>query len=163
MKRRTARLASSLLAVGLLGFAASGACARGHAPKPAFTYVGGTSALPEGCLGKLEMKANSMTFDCTDASVEIPYSAILFMQYRPDVSHKVRKMKPNWKVKPQTGSWWFGGKSNRYFTVVYRQAGQSPADALVLKVSPDDMRPYLAEIDVKVGQRVEVENLDDFD
>jgi hypothetical protein len=163
MKRTAASLASLLLAVGFLGLSPSVASARKHAPKPAFRYVGGTMALPERCYGKLEMNSTSMTFKCADGSVDIPYASILLMQYRPNVSRKVRQMKPRWKVKPQIYSGWFGGKNNRYFTVIYQQNDQSPANALVLQVSPDDMRPYLAEIDVKVGQRVEVENLDNYD
>lgn len=163
MTGKTARLASLLVvvALGLLG--TGGISARQHAAKPAFKYVGGTAALPEKCQGKLEMNSTAMTFECTGASVRIPYPAIRFMQYRPDISAKVRKMKPRWKVKPQLFSPLFGGKGNRYFTIVYQETDDSPTDTLVFEVSPDAMRPYLAEIDVKVGQRVEVEIQDDYD
>jgi hypothetical protein len=134
--------------------------AREHATRPAFKFVGGTKLLPERCEGKLEMNSDSMTFACDDGSVRVPYTSILFMQYRTDISKKVRRMKPRWIVKPDLVTPLLSGKANRYFTVVYRES-KGPADTLVLEVSPDDMRPYLAEIDVKVGHRVEVEDLDD--
>jgi hypothetical protein len=161
MKKRTARLASLIVAVGCVLGATKGVVARDHAPKPAFRFVGGTVMLPEKCQGKLEMNAETMTFQCLDGSVRIPYSAIRFMQYRTDISHKVRSMKPHWKVKPQTLTPLFGGKGNRYFTIVYQEKEDGPTNTLVLEVSPDDMRPYLAEIDVKAGQRVDVEYLGD--
>jgi hypothetical protein len=163
MSGRSARLASLLVAVALGLPGTASISAREHAAKPAFKYVGGTKPLPERCQGKLEMNDTAMTFACSDASVRIPYASVLFMQYRPDISHKVRKMKPRWKVKPQLFAPMLGGKENRYFTIVYQEAGDSPADTLVLEVSPDAMRPYLAEIDVKVGQRVEVVSQDDYD
>ena len=72
-------------------------------------------------------------------------------------------MKPQWKVKPQLFTPMFGGKGNRYFTIVYQVDDHGPTNTLVLEVSPDDMRPYLAEIDVKVGRRVDVEYLGDND
>lgn len=160
---KPARWGSGLAVVALALVVTGEISARGHASKPAFKYVGGTTALPERCQGRLEMNSTAMTFECSRASVRIPYTAIRFMQYRPDISHKVRQMKPRWKVKPQLFSPVFWGKGNRYFTIVYQEKGDGPADALVLEVSPDAMRPYLAEIDVKAGQRVEVENLDDYD
>ena len=161
MNTRTARLASLLVAAGCVFLATDRAYARDHAAKPAFKYIGGTVTLPERCQGDLEMDASSMVFKCSDASVRIPYSAIRFMQYRTDISHKVRRMKPRWKVKPETFTPMFGGNHNRYFTIVYREGDPGPTNTLVLEVSPDDMRPYLAEIDVKTGQRVDVEYLGD--
>jgi hypothetical protein len=163
MRGKPARLASLLVAVGLGVLVVGGISAREHAAKPAFRYVAGTRKLPERCQGNLEMNSAAMTFECTGASVRIPYTAIRLMQYRPDISRKVRRMKPRWKVKPQLFSPMFGGKGNRYFTVVFQETDDSPADTLVLEVSPDSMRPYLAEIDVKVGQRVEVEGFEDYD
>jgi len=137
--------------------------AREHAAKPAFRYIGGTLAMPDHCEGNLELGTEVMTFECTNASVRIPYSAIRFMQYRTNISRKVRRMKPHWKVSPQTSMALFGGKGNRYFTIVYQEKDEDPLDALVLQVSSEDMRPYLAEIDLRAGQRVDVEFLGDFD
>lgn len=79
------------------------------------------------------------------------------MQYRPDISRQVRKMKLKWKVKPYAS----GGKHNRYFTVVFTSAERS--HIMVLEVGPDEMRPYLAEIDLKSGQRVQVWELEIYD
>lgn len=159
--RRTAKLAALACAAGMVFSAASSA--REHAAKPAFRYIGGTMAMPDHCDGNLELGAEAMTFECADASVRIPFSAIRFMQYRTNISRKVRRMKPHWKVSPQTSMALLGSKGNRYFTIVYREKDEDPLDTLVLQVSPDDMRPYLAEIDLRVGQRVDVEFLDDVD
>ncbi len=160
MRKRGAILL--LVCVAGLLFAAE-SCAREHAAKPAFKYIGGTIALPERCEGNLEMSSDAMTFECSDASVRIRYSAIRFMQYRTDISRKVRRMKPHWMVAPQTGTPIFGGKGNRYFTIVYKEKAEAPAETLVFEVSPDAMRPYLAEIDLRAGQRVDVEILDDLE
>jgi hypothetical protein len=70
-------------------------------------------------------------------------------------------MKIKWKVRPEIVGPLFGKKENRYFTIVYGE--HSPTEALVLKVSPDDMRPYLAEIDLKTGHRVEVMGYEKYD
>ncbi len=122
-----------------------------------FKYAGGTEALQEGCPGQLELTDESMTFHCSQGSITALYNAIQLMQYRPDVSRQVRKMKLKWKVKPH-GS---GGKHNRYFTVVFTQAGRK--HIMVLEVDPDEMRPYLAEIDLKAGKRVQVWELEVYD
>jgi hypothetical protein len=137
--------------------------AREHAAKPAFRYIGGTMAMPDHCEGSLELGTEAMTFECSDSTVRIPYSAIHFMQYRTDISRKVRRMKPHWKVQPDTSMSSFGPKGNRFFTIVYREKDEARLNTLVLQVSPDDMRPYLAEIDLRAGQRVEVEFLDQLD
>ena len=152
---------ASLLAACALGLLAAGvSLARHHDSKPAFKYVGGTMAFPQQCQGNLEMNSNDMVFECGESSVRIPYSSIRFMQYRTNISRKVRRMKPHWKVDPQT-AFQIGAKSNRYFTIVYKEKNERPLDALVLAVSPDAMRPYLAEIDLRAGQRVEVQELND--
>lgn len=148
-------------AAGVAFSAASSA--REHAAKPAFRYIGGTMAMPDHCEGNLEMGTEAMIFKCSEASVRIPYSGIHFMQYRTNISRKVRRMKPHWKVSPQTSINLLGNKGNRYFTIVYRKKDEAPLDTLVLQVSPDDMRPYLAEIDLRAGQRVEVEYLGELD
>ena len=85
-------------AVGMVFNAVSSA--RERAAKPAFRYIGGTMAMPDHCEGNLELGTEAMTFECTNASVRIPYSAIRFMQYRTNISRKVRRMKPQWKVSP---------------------------------------------------------------
>ena len=141
--------------------AATSAPARQHAAEPAFKYIGGTVGLPEHCKGKLELSQQEMIFDCGAGSLSIPYDNIRYMEYRTSISRKVKRMKPQWKVKPETFSSLFGRKGNRYFTITYQESEDSPTEVLVLEVSPDAMRPYLAEIDLKVGHRIEVENLED--
>lgn len=158
MKKHLAILLTAC-ATGMLTAGVS--LARHHDAKPAFKYVGGTMALPPRCEGNLEMNSDNMVFECGESSVRISYSSIRFMQYRTNISRKVRRMKPHWKVDPHTALQIFGTKNNRYFTIVYREKDERPLAALVLAVSPDAMRPYLAEIDLRAGQRVEVQELDD--
>jgi len=102
-----------------------------------------------------------MVFRCSLGSVTIPYQSVHMMEYRSDLSKGLRRMKIKWKVRPEIVGPLFGKKENRYFTIVYGE--RSPAEALVLKVSPDDMRPYLAEIDLKTGHRVEVMGYEKYD
>lgn len=122
-----------------------------------FKYVGGTEQIGENCRGKLEVTSVSLVFSCPQGSVEIPYDSIVVMQYRSDISRTVRRMNLDWILQP----WSLRRKNNRYFTLVYTRHGQK--HALVLDVSPDAMRPYLAEIDLKAGRRVDVENHEKYD
>ncbi len=127
-------------------------------PKDAqFKYAGGTEHIPEACAGRLELGQEALTFKCFQYALAIPYSSINLMQYRPDVSKEVRKLKLKWKVRPAGG----GGKHNRYFTVRYTGGGTT--HVVVLEVLPEAMRPYLAEIDLKVGRRVEVKGYEDYE
>ncbi len=144
-----------LVAVALCCGFALGAAPRLAASQTAFKFVGGTQYVLPGCEGRLELASRSMIFSCAQYSVTMPFESIRLMEYRTNLSKHVRKMKLRWKVHPQIYSPLFGGKTNRYFTVVYTQEGRT--QALVLEVSPKDMQPYLAEIDLKVGHRVDVE------
>ena len=82
------------------------------------------------------------------------------MQYRPDISRKVRRSKVQWKVMPPYG----GGARNRYFAVIFDEDdAKRPKHAIVLAVSPLAMRPYLAEIDLKSGKRVEVKGYEEYE
>lgn len=131
-------------------------------PEPLlFKYAGGTENLFEGCAGNLEVLPAVLTFKCEAGSVSVPYSSISLMQYRPDVSKKVWKMKPKWKVKPAYVVPVLGGKRNRFFTVLFSADGARRA--VVLEVLPGVMRPYLAEIDLKSGKRVEVLGYEKYD
>ena len=145
----------------LAGIAWSPAYGRSHSqekPKEAqFKYAGGTEDLPAGCGGRLELTGETLTFNCFQYSVAVPYSSINLMQYRPDVSKPIWKLKLKWKVRPEAG----GGKRNRYFTVRYTQGGAT--HVIVLEVLPEAMRPYLAEIDLKAGRRVEVKGYEHYD
>ena len=150
-----------LLALTFIVGAASLAAGREGPAVTPFKFVGGTEKLPEACEGLVEVESTELTFKCPNGSVPVPYSAITLMQYRPDVSKKVWRMKIKWKVKPGFTMPLVGGKKNRYFTVVYQEKGEMRA--LVLEVSPKKMRPYLAEIDVKAGKRVEVMEYEEYD
>ena len=129
-------------------------------PSPQFTYKGGTEDLSRGCDGNLEINPLNLTFRCETGLIEIPYSAITSMQYRSDISKKVRKMKVNWKVDPPSKILPLPTKKNRFFTVIYRLSGSSRV--MVLEVEPSAMRPYLAELDLRTDKRVEVQSWEEY-
>ena len=130
-------------------------------PPPQFKYKGGTEDLSRGCDGNLEINPQHLTFRCEAGLIEIPYSAITSMQYRSDVSKKVRKMKLIWKVDPPSGNLILPtSKKNRFFTVIYRMGGSSRV--VVLEVEPSAMRPYLAELDLRNDKRVEVQSWEEY-
>ena len=98
-----------------------------------------------------------MAFRCAQYAVNIPYDGIQLMQYRAGVSREVLRMKLKWKVRPPYSA----GSKNRYFTVVYRTSGIP--HAIVLDIPSGGMLPYLAEIDLKVGRRVDVQQHEDYE
>ena len=104
----------------------------------------------ERCQGKLALTETAIIFECPQGRVSAPFNSIIRMEYRSKISRQVRRMKFHWTLKPPSG-----GKHNRLFTVVYRADGR--LHAMVLKVPPNAMRPYLAELDLRVGHRVDVE------
>jgi hypothetical protein len=69
-------------------------------------------------------------------------------------------LKGPWKVNPIIFPQVVGGKKNRYFTVVYRLENQPRV--LILRVHPDAMRPYLAELDLRSQRRVEVQSYEEY-
>ena len=125
--------------------------------EPQFTYAGGTEDVPEGCTGVLQLTSNSMAYKCDQRTVMVPYDAIDVMEYRPNVSPRIWKLNPAWKVKPPE---YIRGKKNHYFTLVYRDSGAT--HILVLDVPVDEMSPYLAEIELKTDRRVDVQRQDDY-
>lgn len=118
---------------------------------PPFEYAGGTEAVPPSCAGNLEVSSDSLIFKCPQRTVTMPFAAISVMQYRSDVSYRVSKLTVHWKAFPAKQ----GGNKNRFFTIVYTY--QAAAHVVILQVAPQSMRPYLAEIELKSGKRVEVE------
>ena len=129
-----------------------GAAGREKPRELPFRFEGGTSGPSDICNGVLETSSYELTFRCGTDAIAIPYSSILLIQYRADVSRKVRKMKLHWKVAPPVG----GGHENRYLTIIYNESGNR--QGMVLGVSPEAMRPYLAEIDLRAGRRIDVQN-----
>lgn len=119
-------------------------------PAPDFYYAGGTGAFSARCGGDLQLTHASMTFRCPEGSVTIPYNSITLMQYRPRLSSQVRKMKLHWKMKPNGTV----AKRNLLFTVLYKDGDTT--QALVLRVEPGNMRPYLAEIELNTRKRIQV-------
>jgi hypothetical protein len=122
-----------------------------------FTYAGGTEHLQYHCEGQLEVTPSSMTFRCPAGAITIRFDSITHMEYRPKVSPAVRKMKLHWTARP-AGS---GGKKNRFFTVLYRK--DQRVHAVVLQVSPEEMRPYLAILELHTGKRIAVWDYRGFD
>jgi hypothetical protein len=122
-----------------------------------FQYAGGTEKIEIDCAGKLEVTLEGLIFRCPAGSVDMPFSTITLMQFRPDVSPRVRKLKLKWTTYPTI---LIPGKQNRYFTVVCQKQGLT--HVMVLRVDPLSMRPYLAEIELKSGKRVEVMPYEDY-
>jgi len=122
-----------------------------------FQYAGGTEKIEIDCAGKLEVTMESLVFKCPGGSVVMPFSTITLMQFRPDVSRRVRKLKLKWTTYPNT---LIVGKQNQYFTIVSKKQGVT--QVVVLRVDPRSMRPYLAEIELKSGKRVEVMPYEDY-
>jgi hypothetical protein len=122
-----------------------------------FKYAGGTEQIQKGCEGNLELSSQALSFRCVSGSISAPYSSISLMQYRSDISRQVLKMNLGWKVKPALKR----SKQNRYFTVLYSEGGS--VRAVIFDVTPQVLQPYLAEIDLKSGKRVEVESHEDYE
>jgi hypothetical protein len=146
--------------LAILVTATGAAAAREEAPTPQFKYAAGTENLSDGCEGNLELTSEGLTFKCLGGEVTAPFRSISLMQYRSNVSKKVRRLKVHWKIRPDIPTPIFGGRHNRFFSVVYRLEGAT--HVLVLEVPPQAMRPYLAEIDLKAEKRVEVESYEDY-
>jgi hypothetical protein len=144
------------LAVSLILVIPGPSAASGAANTP-FTYVGGTESMRYGCHGKVEVAKFALTFECSAGSITIPYRSITHMEYRPQLSRAVRKMKLRWTTNP-SGS---GGKKKRLFTVLYKKDAR--LQAIVLKVAPNEMRPYLAVLELHTGKRIDVWDYRKFD
>lgn len=151
---------SLVVMVILLGAGSFAPASNKHGATP-FKYEAGTEKIPKSCHGLVEVGASALSFKCVGGSVSVPYSSIKLMQYRPNISRKIRKMKIKWEVSPGSSLSIVGGHKNKYFAVVYEEEGATRA--IVLEVPPQTMRPYLAEIDVKAGKRVEVEETEELD
>ena len=131
-----------------------------EAPKPQFEYSAGTESIPDGCEGNLELTSEALIFKCAKGEVTAPFDSITLMQYRSEVSKKIRRLKVRWKLRPPFQIPFFHSRRNRFFSVAYRLGGVT--HVLVLKVAPQAMRPYLAEIDLRAEKRVEVESFEDY-
>lgn len=118
---------------------------------PPFAYAGGTEAVPLSCAGNLEVSNDSLIFKCLQTTVSMPFTSISLMQYRSDVSSRVSKLDVHWRGFPLKQ----GGRQNRFFTIVYTHPVAT--HVMILEVAPQSMRPYLAEIELKSGKRVEIE------
>jgi hypothetical protein len=114
-----------------------------------FKYAGGTEQVLKGCEGKLEVNESDMVFECDGKSISVPYNAVTQMEFLPQISKKIRKMKLHWAVKPPSSR----GKHEGFFSVIYSTEGQT--HAIILKARDETMRPYLAEIDLKTGRPIE--------
>lgn len=128
-----------------------------RASAPNFYYAGGTLAFSTDCAGKLGVSHASMTFACPEGSITIPYRSITLMEYRPSLSRKVKRMKLRWKVRPTESA----RNKNLLFTVLFKEGDET--QAMVLRVLPEQMRPYLAEIELSAGKRIEVWDYRGFD
>ena len=152
--------AGLLAGVLVLALTASPMAGGEEAVRSQFKYAGGTENVSGGCEGNLELRPEFVAFTCRGGEVSVPYSSITLMQYRSGISRRVRRLKVPWKVNPIIFPQVVGGKKNRYFTVVYRLENQPRV--LILRVHPDAMRPYLAELDLRSQRRVEVQSYEEY-
>lgn len=114
-----------------------------------FMYMFGTEHIPQGCGGQLKVTETHLLYQCEQLSVTIPYHAITQMEFRPQVSKQIRKMKLAWVTKPTS----IRSKHAGFFSVLYSQKGRT--HVIIMKVSEDTLRPYMAEIDLKTGRSIE--------
>jgi hypothetical protein len=147
----TKRLAISvnLLMALLLLISSSYGKHKKTAEEPPFEYEAGTEKIEKGCGGKLEVLKEGFSFKCPGGTINIPFSAITLMQYRPDVSAEVLALKIPWNIKPLSVRM----RENKYFTIVSNEQGK--LRAVVLRVDENDMRPYFAEIELQSGKSVQ--------
>ena len=146
--------------LALLLSGASLLAAREEPLRAQFKYAGGTESLAGGCAGNLQLNPEALTFKCAKGTISVPYSSISLMQYRSDISNRVHRLKVRWKVHPGEGLPFVSPKQNRFFTVVYRLEGRP--HVIVLKVRPEAMRPYLAELELRAEKRVEVQSYEEY-
>lgn len=156
-KARGVAVAGSLL-IGLLILAAPGyGKKKDKDVEPPFQYQAGTEDIAKGCAGKLEVLKDRLAFSCPGASLNLLFSQVTLMQYRPDVSPQVMAMPVPWKLKPQLTR----VRENKYFTIVCTDQGK--LRVVVLHVEENDMRPYFAEIELRSGKGVqEYRSFDEF-
>ena len=114
-----------------------------------FKYVAGTEPLPKGCTGKLEVTEPALVFQCAGQSLSIRYGTITQMEFLPQVSKKIRKMKLPWIIEPTSAH----GGHDGFFTLLYSINGH--LHAIILRVRNEVMRPYMAEIDLRTGRPIE--------
>lgn len=145
---------AAILAVLAALIAPAHLAAAQHSEASRFTYVGGSENVRYLCVGTLQISDDALTYKCESSVVRIPYRDIEIMQYRADVTRRIRRMKVRWTAIPPEHT---GGNKNIYFILVYR-----PTHVLILQVPEDQMRPYLAEIDLKMGRRVEVQSHENY-
>jgi len=148
MTQRPAISVSVLMALLLLISSTYGKH-KNTAEEPPFQYEAGTEKIDKGCAGKLEVLKEGFSFKCTGGTINVAFSAITLMQYRPDVSEEVLAMKIPWIIKPQP----VRVRENKYFTIVSNERGK--LRAVVLRVDENNMRPYFAEIELQSGKSVQ--------
>jgi hypothetical protein len=125
--------------------------------EPPFLYQAGTEGIAKGCGGKLEVLKDGFSFKCPGSTLNLPYTSITLMQYRPDISPEVMAMKIPWSDPPLLTR----VRENKYFTIVSKDQGKFRV--VVLRVDENNMRPYFAEIELESGKSVqEYRSFDEF-
>jgi hypothetical protein len=166
-RRRTVGVLAPILSGLAAILAFTGTVASKSKETRKFKYAGGMQLLLRDCRGGLELKNDALTFRCPDGTETVPYTSIEFMEYRPSLSSKVRKLNIRWEVSPAGGMPIIPKKRNRFFVVIYSEPALPSGRAgnpkgLVLEVPPETMQPYIAEIELKSGKRVEVYSHEDY-
>src|SRR5579862_4889834 len=119
-------ISAGLIVALLLPIASGYGKQKKRADVPPFLYEAGTEKIEKGCGGKLEVLKEGFSFKCPGGTINLPYSAISLMQYRPDISAEVLAMKIPWNDAPQLAR----VRENKYFTVVCNDQGKLRAIVL---------------------------------
>jgi hypothetical protein len=156
--RRPERVVSILAAAFMLLMAIGSAYGKKKKEEPPpFLYMAGTEKIAQGCGGKLEVLKEGFAFHCQGGDFSLPYTNIVVMQYRPNLSNDVAAMKIPWAYPPVLPR----VSRNVYFTIVSKEDGK--LRAVVLRVEEKDMQPYFAEIELESGKSVqEFRSYDEF-
>lgn len=115
-------------------------------------YVGGTitAKIPEKTEGRLDTTdALKMVFtaDKTGVVGEMPYSKITSFEYGQQASHRI-------KTAILLTPWSLFSKKRRHYVSVFFRDGEDKEQAIVLELGKDLLRPTIAIMEARTGQKV---------
>jgi hypothetical protein len=118
-------------------------------------YVGGTiSQIPAGCQGNvLAMDAQFFVFYSKNASWRVPYEKINLVEYGQKVD---RRYLAAVLVSPL---FLLAKKREHFLTVGYADE-EDQQQAMIFKVSKDDIRAVLVSLEARTGRKVEFQDDD---
>jgi hypothetical protein len=118
-------------------------------------YVGGTiSQIPDGCSGTIAaMDEQFFVFYSKGASWRVPYDKINLVEYGQKVD---RRYIAAVLVSPL----FLLAKKKEHFLTVGYSDGENRQQAMVFKVSKDDIRMLLVSLEARTGRKVEFQDDD---